>query len=210
MSHTTVKASTARSSADSTTTSVASEVTTIGPEQMGALIVRIAEVRCKTSFGHLYGYYQPRLKAYLRRQGANDAVAEDLAQEAMLTLWRKADRYDPAKASAGTWLFTIARNLRIDLIRKERRPEVDPEDPMLVPDPPETADVVMEGSQRDTMVRQAIQTLPKDQAEVLTFSFYEDLTHTEIAERLNLPLGTVKSRLRLAFQKVRTALGDQT
>src|ERR1700761_5052185 len=90
------------------------------------LVVRVAQTRDRAAFAALFGHFAPRVKAWLMRQGCTGAQAEDLAQEALLTVWRKAALFDPAKASAGTWVFTIARNLRIDAIRRERRPELDP------------------------------------------------------------------------------------
>lgn len=175
-----------------------------------ALLVAVGRDRDKQAFARLFQHYAPRLKAYMRRLGADDTSAEEVAQEAMLAIWRKAHLYDPAKAGAGTWIFAVARNLRIDLIRRERRPEIDPEDPALVPEDLPRADEHVGARQREKLVRDAIRTLPPEQAEVVRLSFYEEKPHAAIAEELNLPLGTVKSRLRLAFRKVRTALGDDT
>ena len=127
----------------------------------------------------------------------------------MLTVWRKADKFDPAKASAGTWIFTVARNLRIDLLRRENRPNFDPDDPAFVPEQETAPDDAVEIGETQKQVRAAIAELPDEQAEVIKLSFYEDMPHGQIAEELNLPLGTVKSRLRLAMRKVRTALGEE-
>lgn len=173
-----------------------------------ALLLAIGRDRDKAAFAALFAYYAPRLKAYMRRLGADDAAAEEVAQEALLAIWRKAHLYDPAKAAASTWIFAVARNMRIDLIRRERRPELDPDDPALVPDAEPRADDQLGARQREALVREAIRQLPPEQAEVVRLSFYEEKPHAEIAEVLQLPLGTVKSRLRLAFRKVRMALGD--
>ncbi|MBL8630770.1 MAG: sigma-70 family RNA polymerase sigma factor, partial [Rhodospirillaceae bacterium] len=126
----------------------------------------------------------------------------------MLSLWRKAGMFDPVKASAGTWIFTIARNLRIDMIRKNRRPEFDAEDPAFVPDPEQAPDDSMQADQMRTQVRNALKDLPEEQACVVRMSFFEDKPHGEIAKELSLPLGTVKSRLRLAMRRIRVALGE--
>ena len=142
-------------------------------------------------------------------RSANQASAEELSQEAMLSVWRKADRFDPTKASAGTWIFTVARNLRIDALRKERRPNFDPEDPAFVPEPEMSPDRAVEVGEVQVKIKAAIAQLPVEQAEVIRLSFYQDKPHGEIAEELNLPLGTVKSRLRLAMRRVRTALGEE-
>src|SRR5215813_2520904 len=97
-------------------------------QDLNALLGRVAAMRDRAAFAVLFSHFAPRVKAYLLRLGAPPALAEDLAQEALLNVWRKAHLFDPAKASAATWLFTIARNLRIDVIRRERRPELEPED----------------------------------------------------------------------------------
>ena len=176
---------------------------------MTDLLVAVAEHKDRKAFSDLFAYYAPRIKSYLIRQGAPESAAEEMSQEAMLSVWRKADRYDPSKAGAGTWIFTVARNLRIDVLRKENRPSFDPEDPAFIPDPevaPDTAVSIVETQQS---IKDAVATLPKEQADVVRLSFYEDKAHAEIAQELGLPLGTVKSRLRLAMRRVRSALGEE-
>jgi RNA polymerase sigma-70 factor (ECF subfamily) len=177
--------------------------------RMNAHIQAIASTQDRSAFAALFSHYAPRVKAYLIRLGCPDGQAEELAQETMLAVWRKADRFDPAKAAAGTWIFTIARNLRIDQVRRERRPELDPDDPALVPAPAPEADLVLQTKQHHVLVHNALQALPPDQARVIALSFFEDKPHGEIAGELGLPLGTVKSRIRLAFARLRAAL-EQT
>jgi len=176
--------------------------------EMAALLAAIARDGDRTAFARLFGHYAPRVKSYLRGLRVDERLAEDLAQDVMLTVWRKAGQFDPAKASAGTWIFTIARNRFIDTVRRERRPDLDPADPMLLPEPPRAADDSMAAGQIGTRVRAAMSDLPPDQAEVVALSFLEGLPHSAIAERLDIPLGTVKSRLRLAFGRLRTVLED--
>ncbi len=176
---------------------------------MTELLVAVAQRRDKEAFSQLFAHYGPRVKSYLMRQGADIASAEELSQEAMVTVWRKAEKFDPDKASAGTWIFTVARNLRIDALRKENRPNFDPEDPAFVPEAETAPDDAVELGETQKQVRAAIADLPEEQAEVIRLSFYEDKAHGQIAEELGLPLGTVKSRLRLAMRKVRTALGEE-
>lgn len=142
------------------------------------------------------------------RLGSDDAAAEELVQEAFVNVWRKAGQFDPSRAAASTWVFTIARNLRIDAFRKEARPELDPNDPALVPDPPPRADAVVEQKQDADRVQNAMAGLSEDQREVIRLSFFEDRTHTEIADHLGIPLGTVKSRIRLAFGRMKESLDD--
>jgi len=145
----------------------------------------------------------------LRRLGASDGQAEDITQEVMLTVWRKADSYDPAKAGVGTWIFTIARNLRIDTLRREHRPALDADDPRFAADPGPLPDEEVQTARDEQQVRAAIRTLPEEQAKVVTMAFYEGKSHGEIAAQLALPLGTVKSRLRLAFRRVRGQVGER-
>ena len=120
----------------------------------------------------------------------------------MATIWRKAEQFDPGKASASTWIFTIARNKRIDRIRRERRPEPDPNDPSFAPSPTVPPDREVSALQDAVAVRHALGELSDEQREVVMLSFYEDASHSVIADRLKLPLGTVKSRLRLALKKL--------
>ena len=174
--------------------------------EMSALLVDIAATRDRQKFARLFEYYAPRMKAYLMRQGTDGAAAEELAQEAMLIVWRKADSFDPEKASAATWIYTIVRNLRIDALRKLRRPEFDIDDPAFVPDPPPRPDDVLVSDQLERQVRDALSRLPEEQAVVVRLSFFEDKPHGEIAAQLSLPLGTVKSRLRLAMRRLQPLL----
>lgn len=178
------------------------------PRTMSDLLQKVAQSRDVEAFRKLFELYGPRVKSYMMRQGADATTAEDLAQETLLTVWRKAQLYSDEKGSATTWIFTIARNLRIDRLRREVSwqplPENRAEEASDAPDPEEE---VTERERRDK-VRAVLQTLPPDQSEVVTLSYVEGLSHSEIAERLGLPLGTVKSRMRLAYQKVKEAVED--
>ncbi len=178
------------------------------PRTMSDLLQKVAQSRDVEAFRKLFELYGPRVKSYMMRQGADATTAEDLAQETLLTVWRKAQLYSDEKGSATTWIFTIARNLRIDRLRREVSwqplPENRDEEASDAPDPEEE---VTERERRDK-VRAVLRTLPPDQSEVVTLSYVEGLSHSEIAERLGLPLGTVKSRMRLAYQKVKEAVED--
>lgn len=175
---------------------------------MSDLLQKIAQSRDVEAFRRLFELYGPRVKSYMMRQGADPTTAEDLAQETLLTVWRKAGLYSDEKGSATTWIFTIARNLRIDRLRREFSwqplPENHDEEASDGPDPEEE---VSERERREK-VRKVLATLPPDQSEVVVLSYVEGLSHSEIAERLGLPLGTVKSRMRLAYQKVKEAVED--
>lgn len=168
----------------------------------------VAVRRDRAAFARVFAYYGPRVKAYLRRHGADDGVAEDLTQEVLLTVWRRADQFDRARASLGTWVYTIARNKRIDALRRERRPDFDPDDPALVGDA-ETSprgDRVAEALQTRRQMMEAVEHLPVEQAQLLRIFYFEDKPHSVIAAELGLPLGTVKSRLRLALGKLRVLM----
>ena len=178
-------------------------------DDMNELLVRVATSKDREAFARLYGFFAPRVKGYLMRVGSSADVAEDLAQETMMKVWRKARLFDPSKAAASTWIYTIARNLRIDALRRLSKANLDADDPTMLPEEEPRPDDNVERSERDETIRRAFATLPPNQHAVVTMHFYEDEPHSVIAERLNLPLGTVKSRLRLAFQKIRRELEDQ-
>lgn len=178
-------------------------------EEFDRLIAQIASDRDKQAFALLYKHFAPRLKAFLLRSGLPNAVAEELAQEAMLSVWRKATYFDPQRAGAATWIFTIARNLRIDYLRRDRTtsaPDVEPE---------ETVDDVQNGetflirAEREERLRIAMKSLSPEQATIVRLSFFNEKPHSEIASELGLPLGTVKSRVRLALGKLRAMLEGQ-
>lgn len=177
---------------------------------LSAALVAVAERGDRAAFARLFGHFAPRVKAYMLRLGAPPQRAEDLAQDTMMAVWRKAGLFDPAKAEAATWVFTIARNLRIDALRRERHPEVSDEALLEREDERPRADALLDSEQRAQRLRRALAALTPEQAEVVRLSYFADLAHPAIAQRLNLPLGTVKSRLRLALGRIRKALGDET
>ena len=173
----------------------------------GDLLCLVAE-EDRSAFAELFRRFAGRIKAFLLRWGMPGDQAEEVAQEVMVAIWRRADSFDPAKAAASTWIFAIARNRRIDLIRKTARREPDPEDPLFERDPDPDGMVLLSLQERQRIIREAIQELPQDQQDVLRIAFFEGLSHGECAEALDVPLGTVKSRIRLAFRKLREALGE--
>ena len=175
-------------------------------DEWSGRIGAIAASHDRAAFAELFAFFAPRVKGYLQRTGTSEAEAEDLAQETMLAVWRKAGLYDPGNASAATWIFTIARNLRIDSLRRERRggaiqvEEVEAE--YEVDDAP-LADARFLTAEAEARVRKALKTLPSDQLRVIEMSFFEERPHSEIARTLQIPLGTVKSRVRLAMRRLR-------
>jgi RNA polymerase sigma-70 factor (ECF subfamily) len=181
---------------------------TAGIPDHATMIQAIAQRRDRTAFAALFAYFGPRVKAWMMRAGSNPTAAEELAQETMLAVWQKARLFDPARAGASTWIFTIARNLRIDALRRERHPSELMQDPLEEPEAPIQADRVLAMSQQETRIRAALRMLPPEQAEVIRKAFFEDKVHAEIEKELGIPLGTVKSRLRLGISRLRAALGD--
>lgn len=177
-----------------------------GDADYDRLIQAVAQDRDRDAFAALFDHFAPRLKAYLMRAGAAPAAADDFAQDAMLTVWRKAGQFDPARARAATWIFTIARNRRIDALRKDARPLPVPEISLTGPPEPERPDDLLEARQDEGRVRAALRRLKPDQIEVIQMAFFQDLTHAEVAQSLALPLGTVKSRIRNAMIKLRELL----
>jgi RNA polymerase sigma-70 factor (ECF subfamily) len=176
--------------------------------RMASLIVRIAERQDKAAFAALFRHYAPRVKSFMVRKGASFEQADDLAQETLLAVWNKAHLYAPEKGSVTTWVYTIARNLRIDRLRRESSvhfTEIDGYDE--ASDDP-GSDVQLNRSQEDARVAASLAELPAEQAQILVMSYVEDMPQSEIAERLKLPLGTVKSRMRLAYRKLRRSLED--
>jgi RNA polymerase sigma-70 factor, ECF subfamily len=175
-------------------------------ERHADCMVKIASDQCRESFAELFAFYAPRLKSYMQRLGAVESEAEELVQEVMVTVWRKAGMYDRQQASVSTWIFRVARNRRIDAQRRMTRPELEPDEPMLQPAAAEQPDAAVARGQMEEKVRAAMANLPEEQLVLLQAAFYDGLSHTEIAEAYGIPLGTVKSRIRLAFAKMRGGL----
>jgi RNA polymerase sigma factor (sigma-70 family) len=171
-------------------------------------IVAIAERSDRKAFGELFEHFGPRVKNYFMRSGMAPAQAEDLAQETLLTVWRRAAQFDPTRAGASTWIFVIARNLRIDLYRRQRSEQSALAEPFESIDAPAMADDTIATAQREAHVRAALAQLSDEQQSVVRLSFFADTPHGEIAAQLGIPLGTVKSRIRLAVARLREILGE--
>jgi RNA polymerase sigma-70 factor, ECF subfamily len=184
---------------------------TAGAAAWGVLIEAVAVRQDRSAFASLFEYFAPRIKAYMHRSGASETNAEELAQETMLMVWRKAALFDPASTGASAWIFTIARNLRIDAHRRASRggmtEAVDVALEFQVDERPQP-DLQMAASQSEQRVRTALAQLSPEQMHVVELSFYEDKAHAEIAQMLGIPLGTVKSRLRLAMNRLRNLLSE--
>jgi len=172
------------------------------------LIAAIARSGDRDAFAALFDHFAPRVKGLLMRGGAPAELAEEVAQETLLAVWRKAALFDPAKASASTWIATIARNLRIDIARRETRSRLSQVYEILDEEAPEQPDAMLSGAERDARVRAAMTQLSPDQYRVVELAFLEGFSHQDVANRLAIPLGTVKSRLRLALSHLRGRLED--
>jgi RNA polymerase sigma-70 factor (ECF subfamily) len=176
-----------------------------------ARVEAIAARQDREAFAALFTHFAPRVKTYLAKNSTSQPQAEEIAQEALLTVWRKAALYDARSASVSTWIFTIARNLRIDASRRERRGgaiHVDAVEAEFALDDAPLPDARMATVQSEAQVRAALLSLSSQQLKVIEMSFFEDKTHGEIARTLQIPLGTVKSRLRLAMNRLRGLLDD--
>ncbi|WP_206086529.1 sigma-70 family RNA polymerase sigma factor [Ollibium composti] len=177
------------------------------PEELIGLIDAVARTQDRNAFARLFGYFAPRVKSFLMRSGLEDAAAEEVAQEVMIAVWRKASYFDPGKAGASTWVFTIARNQRIDRLRRTSSRTADNLlDPTDEPDMPPSGEDIAIVAQREEGVRKALESLPIDQLTIVRLSFFAEKPHAEIARELGIPLGTVKSRVRLALNRLRTLL----
>ena len=179
----------------------------LSSKSMNDLLVDVGR-QDQAAFRAIFDHFAPRLKAFLMGQGTSPQMAEEVVQETMVKIWRKADQYEPARAAASTWIFTIARNMRIDHLRKFNRPEPDMNDPAFVPDPEPLATETISQSQDAAQLHAVMAELSEDQRAVLKLAYFEDKAHPEIAEALNIPLGTVKSRIRLALKNIRSTIGD--
>ncbi len=167
-------------------------------------LVEFRQTKDAAKFAELFGHFAPRVKAFLMKSGTSAALAEETTQEAMATVWQKAELYDATMASASTWIFTIVRNKQIDAIRKQRRPE--PEDLPWGNEAPPSSEEILAVSDEQAHLRRCLAELPENQRQMIEKAYFGDLTHYEIAEVTGLPLGTIKSRIRLGLERLRYEL----
>lgn len=171
-----------------------------------AALERLRDNGDKAAFEELYVYFAPRLIVFFERRGLDRRRSQEIMQDVMTKIWEKAPLFDSSKASAPTWIFTLARNHLIDVVRKDKRSRIDLTDPALAPSVPVSPDQSLQEKDRSAALRRAILALPADQAAVLTGIYIDGLKQSDVAQRLGIPLNTVKSRLRLAISKIRTSL----
>jgi RNA polymerase sigma-70 factor (ECF subfamily) len=180
------------------------------PDELNDLLLAVAEHSDRQAFAVLFKHFAPRIKSYLLRAGTPEAAAEELAQETMVNVWRRAVSFDPARAQLSTWIFTIARNLRVDRHRRDGA-AADHETALAeeheqIPSGAATAEELLNTARRERSVRLALARLPADEATLVRLSFYDDQPHAQIASELQIPLGTVKSRMRRAIAHLRRLL----
>jgi RNA polymerase sigma factor (sigma-70 family) len=176
------------------------------------LIGRVASRGDRQAFNILFEHFAPRIKGFLLKTGCAAEEAEEIAQGTMVAVWRKASQFDPATAGAAAWIFTIARNLRIDAARRATRDgrlehEVERDYEPAVAESPE---MIFSRAESASRVTAAIDRLSTEQSTVILLSFMEERPHSEIADLLGIPLGTVKSRIRLAMNRLRELLDENT
>lgn len=180
---------------------------TPSPDALVDMMGQVAQVRDRQAFALLFRYFGPKLKSFFLRWTNSSAAAEDLVQETMMIVWRKASYFNAERAGVSTWIFTVARNIRIDHLRRQRDPSA------LPPEPENASDTVedgMLGAERDAQVRKALTTLAPEQQAIIRLSYFSEKSQTEIADELGIPLGTVKSRTRLAMNRLRALLEDRS
>lgn len=175
------------------------------PQELADLLVRVRDGQDRAAFAVLFRHFAPRVKGFLMKSGTPAAVAEDCAQDVMAVLWQKAHLFDPSRASVATWVYTIARNRRIDLARRVRP---DPEELPWGPEPEPDQDEALIMQQETRRLGAALALLPEKQRELIERAYYGDLSHTEIADETGLPLGTIKSRIRLALDRLRQQMTE--
>ncbi len=167
-------------------------------------MLAVRDQRDKAAFGRLFDHFAPRLKGMLCRNGMASAQAEDIVQDVMLTVWRKAQMFDPGRAQVSAWIYQIARNRQIDVLRRERRPM--PEELKPVESTEEDAAQILALEQETEALRAALKRLKPAQREMVERAYLGELTHAEIRAETGLPLGTIKSRIRLGLERLRHEL----
>ena len=178
-------------------------------KQLAALISAVGVSCDRQAFALLYEYYAPRLKSFGLKQGVSAAKAEELVQETMLMVWRKAESFDQLKGSPSNWIFTIMRNKRIDMFRRQRHPEYELDETVEIVDTNPHPDALVATEQEGEALRKAVRSLPENQIEIIQKAFFEDMSHGDVAKDLGLPLGTVKSRIRLAMKRLRLVMEQE-
>ncbi|WP_018982946.1 sigma-70 family RNA polymerase sigma factor [Salinimonas chungwhensis] len=180
--------------------------------EMSGYIVSIAENRCKRSFARIFSYFAPRLRSYALKQMGNEALAMELVQDTMSNVWQKAHLFNAEKGSPSTWIFTIARNIRFDMLRKlqNRKEDVCSDDlwPVLCEQTADANEASLDEQITLEQIGFMFESLPVKQKAVIEAIYIDGKSQQEVADELSIPLGTVKSRTRLALQRLKVMLND--
>lgn len=176
--------------------------TEISQQTLWMLAVR--DQRDKTAFAALFDHFAPRLKGFVMRTGVGSGQAEEIVQDVMLTIWHKAHMFDPSRAQVSGWIYQIARNRQIDVLRKENKAL--PEELNVEPDTEPDAGQLLGMQQEASRLKSALQKLKPEQREMIEKAYLGELTHQQIKQETGLPLGTIKSRIRLGLERLRHEL----
>lgn len=180
--------------------------------EMACHLVAVAEKRCRRSFAEIFNYFAPRLRSYAIKQMGNEAIAMELVQDTMANVWQKAHLFNAEKGSPSTWIFTIARNIRFDMLRKQQNKKEDicSDDlwPVLCEQTPDANEVDLDEQVTLEQIGTLFESLPAKQKAVIEAIYINGKSQQEVADELDIPLGTVKSRTRLALQRLKTMLEE--
>ena len=169
------------------------------------LMVKITVNRDEIAFSNLFDFLAPKIKAYYLQNGLISENAEELTQEVMSIIWSKSDKFNPSKSALTTWVYTIARNKKIDFLRKNSKIKYNDDD---------IREFLYEKNETDTIEENEIEDqvskinsqLDINQKKIIKMNFFENKSHKKIAEELEIPLGTVKSRIRHILIKMQRLL----
>jgi RNA polymerase sigma-70 factor (ECF subfamily) len=179
-------------------------------KQLAGWLCEVASHRSKTAFTELFKFFAPRIRQFSISKFGNETLANEVVQETMTNVWRKAHLYNADKGAPTTWVYTVMRNAAFDLLRKVNNSKEDnlSDDfwPLMEADDDPVADLAEDKNK--VLIKEHLQNLPEAQKEVVQGFYFQELTHEQLAEQLNIPLGTVKSRLRLALAKLKQNIGD--
>ena len=173
--------------------------------ELSELMIKVRDYRDELAFSDLFDFIAPKIKSYYIQNNVSSEIAEELTQEVLSTVWTKSDKYDPSKSAVSTWIYTIARNKRIDLLRKNKSFDIKEEDIREFLYENNQSDKIAQGEDRD-QVDKINEKLDPDQRKIIKMNFFENKSHKKIAEELEIPLGTVKSRIRHILIKLQRLL----
>ena len=173
--------------------------------ELSKLMIRVRDYRDELAFSDLFDFIAPKIKSYYIQNNVSSEIAEELTQEVLSTVWTKSDKYDPSKSAVSTWIYTIARNKKIDLLRKNKSFDIKEEDIREFLYENNQSDKIAQGEDRD-QVDKINEKLDSNQRKIIKMNFFENKSHKKIAEELEIPLGTVKSRIRHILIKLQRIL----